>query len=299
VGWDTVYAVEGQSPEEQAANPNGNYEAISPDYFRTMGIRILAGRDFTDADTSTAPGVVIVNESTARRHWPGQSALGKHLRLGRDLKTPWLTVAGVVNDVRYREWEAVRPDFYIPFTQRAQHRSDFVVRTTGDPAALVQAVRREVFAIDPNQPISNVTTVSKLVDRAIARSRFTATVLAGLAFCAVALAAIGIYGVLSYAVVQRTTEIGVRMALGATRAEILRLVGASGMRIAISGAAAGLAAAFVLIRFLRSQIYGIGAFDGLAWLAASGALLAVAAAACLLPAWRAAAIEPARALSQE
>lgn len=299
VGWDTVYTVEGQSPEQQAANPNGNYEAISPQYFGTMGMRVIAGRDVADSDTETAPGVVIVNESTARRHWPNETAVGRHVRLSKDPKAPWLTVVGVVNDVRYREWEAVRPDFYVPYTQRAQHRSDFVVKTAGDPAELTAAVRREVFAIDPNQPISNVTTMSKLADAAIARSRFTAAVLAGLAACALALAALGVYGLLAYTVAQRTTEIGIRMALGATRRQILGLVSVSGMRIAIAGAVAGLAVAFILIRYLRSQLYGVGAFDAVSWIGAAAALLVVAGAACVVPAWRAAAVEPARALARD
>jgi len=142
VGWDAVYALEGRTPGEIASNPNGNYEAISPDYFRTMGIRLIAGRDFSGADTDKTPGVVMINQSTARRHWPGENAVGNRLRLSKDPKAPWLTVAGVVNDVRYREWESARPDFYIPYTQRAQHRSDFVIRTNSDPGALSEAVRK-------------------------------------------------------------------------------------------------------------------------------------------------------------
>src|SRR6185295_865406 len=127
-GWDTTYAAEGQGPEFQKANPNGNYEAVSPDYFRTMGIRLLAGRDFTHADSDTAPGVAIVDEGTARRLWPNGNAVGRHLRVGGE-KAPWLTVVGVASQVRYREWESARPDLYIPYLQRAQHRSDFVVKT--------------------------------------------------------------------------------------------------------------------------------------------------------------------------
>ncbi len=169
VGWDTVYSVEGQPAAEQLRNPNGNYEAISPDYFRTMGIHMIAGRDFTAGDASTSQGVVIVNEGTAKRNWPAGDAVGKHVRLGRNVKAPWLTVVGAV---RYREWEAVRPDFYVPLTQRAQHRSDFVVKTHGDPWALAAAVRKEVFAVDKNQPISNVTTMDRLVKGALARARF-------------------------------------------------------------------------------------------------------------------------------
>ena len=298
-GWDTVYAVEGQSPEEQKNNPNGNYEAISPDYFRTMGIRMLAGRDFADTDTEKAQGVVILNESTAKRHFGSGTAVGRHLRLGTNPTAPWLTVVGVVSDVRYREWEAARPDFYIPYTQRAQHRSDFVVRTSGDPASLIAAVRREVFAVDPNQPISNVTTMEALVDRALSRSRFISTVLSVLAACALALAAIGIYGVLSYTVAQRTGEIGVRMAIGATPASILRLVTGSALRVTAAGAVAGLALAAALARTVSSLLFGIQVWDPFAWTAASGILFLAAAVACVVPAVRASAVDPARALATE
>jgi predicted permease len=299
VGWDTVYTVEGQSPEEQKNNPNGNYEAISPGYFHTMGIRLIAGRDFTGADTEKAPGVVILNESTARRHFPNGDAVGRHLRLSKDSKAPWLLITGVAADVRYREWEAARPDFYIPYTQRAQHRSDFVVRTTGDPMSLIAAVRREVFAVDPNQPVSNVTTMEALVDRALSRSRFISMVLSVLAACALALAAIGIYGVLSYTVAQRTAEIGVRMAVGATPASILRLIGSSAFRVTAAGALAGLVTASVLARTVSSLLFGIEVWDPLAWTGASALLCAAAAIACVVPALRASAVDPARALSAE
>ncbi|MBC7788827.1 MAG: ABC transporter permease, partial [Anaerolineae bacterium] len=299
VGWDTVYTVERQSPEEQLRNPNGNYQAISPDYFRTMTVRLIAGRDFSASDTESAPGVVIVNEGTARRHWPQLDAIGKRVRLSKDSKAPWLTVVGIARDVRYREWEAVRPDFYIPYTQRAQHRTDFVVKTTGDPRTFAAAVRREVLAIDKNQPISNVTTMAALVDRAIARSRFVGVVLTALAASALLLAAIGIYGVLSYTVVQRTKEIGIRMAVGATSSKIIWLVMAGGLRVVALGTIAGGAAAALLTRFISSLLFGITAADPIAWLTAACALLLAATVACMLPALRATVVDPVRALQSE
>jgi putative ABC transport system permease protein len=299
VGWDTTYTVEGQSPEAAKGNPNGNYEAISPDYFRTMGIRFLEGRDFRTADVEVAPGVVIINAGTARRHWPGRSAIGRRIRLNPDPKAPWLTVAGVVSDVRYREWQSAQPDFYVPYTQRAQHRTDFVVKTAGDPEALAEAVRRKVLAIDPQQPISNVTTMERLVDRAISGSRFVAMVLTLLSACALGLAAIGIYGVLSYAVALRTWEIGIRIALGSTPGQVLGLIAASGMRTAMYGAAAGIAAAIALVRVLSSLVYGVGLSDPAAWASAVCALFAAAMAACVVPARRAAKVDPARVLAAE
>src|SRR5262249_27700599 len=155
VGWDTTYTVEGQSEVERRANPNGNYEAISPAYFRSLRIPLLAGRDVAENDNDTAPGVVIINQSTARRHWPNADPIGRRLRLGDSPRSTWLTVVGVVADVRYREWESARPDLYVPYLQRAQHRSDFVVRTRGNPHLLASAVRQAVFAVDRSQPISN------------------------------------------------------------------------------------------------------------------------------------------------
>ncbi|MBC7924534.1 MAG: ABC transporter permease [Bryobacteraceae bacterium] len=299
VGWDTVYRVEGQTITDAAANPNGNYEAISPQYFETLGIRMRAGRDFGPSDTETAPGVVIINATTAQRHWPEGGAVGRRLRLSADPKAPWLSVVGVVNDVRYREWEASRPDFYVPYTQRAQHRTDFVIRTQGDPGILAEAVRREVFAIDPNQPISQVTTMERIVSRVLARSRLTGLVLTALAVCALGLAALGIYGLLSYTVARRTPEIGVRMAVGATPASVLRLVAVGGLGPVAAGGLAGLASAAILTRIVGSMLYETSPFDVWSWLGSVMLLLATACAACLLPAWQATRIDAARSLSRE
>jgi putative ABC transport system permease protein len=261
-----------------------------------MGIPVLAGRDFVAADNSTASGVVIVNEGTARRFWPGGDAVGKRLRLGSAPSAPWLTVVGVAKDVSYREWESVRPDLYIPLLQRAQHRTDFVIKANADPWTLVAALRREVFAIDKDQPISNVTTMDALVDAALARSRFNGAVLALLAGCAVLLAAIGIYAVLSYSVIQRTPEIGIRMALGATPSKVARLVTASGLRLVLVGVALGLLAAAMVGRLLSGLLYGVTALDLRAYALAAGVLMAVASIACLAPALRSASIDPAKAL---
>ena len=296
VGWDTVYTVEGEAPNRTEANPNGNYEAISPDYFRTMGIRMVAGRDFTAGDTTASPGVVIIDETTARRHWPNGEAVGKRLRLGANPKAPMLTVVGVVKPVRYREWQAAWPDLYIPYTQRAQHRSDFVVKTTGDPAALANAIRREVFSIDKNQPISEVSTMATLVNSALSGSRFNGIVLAALAGCALVLAAIGIYSVLSYAVTQRHGEIGIRMALGASPSRVATLITRDGVGPVLTGMAGGIAGAALVRHLLTSLLFGI---DGLEWTAYVGAgmlLVVVALVACVGPAWRAAGIDPADAL---
>ncbi|MEO8663158.1 MAG: ABC transporter permease [Bryobacteraceae bacterium] len=296
VGWDTTYLVEGQTPTESATNPFGNYEAISPSYFGTMNIRLLEGRDFTEGDNHTAQGVVIINKATAHRHWPQGNAVGRHIRMGRDPKAPWLTVAGVVDDVRYREWEAARPDFYIPYLQRAQHRSDFVVKTSGDPNALVKAVRGAVFSVDKNQPISNVTTMDRLVDAALARARFNSMVLAALAMCAVALAVIGIYGVLAYSVAQRGAEIGIRMAVGATPSRIVSMVTGEGVRLAAMGAAIGLGGAVLASDWIVALLFNVDGLDPVVYLLSATLLVAAGAAASSIPAARASATDPARTL---
>jgi putative ABC transport system permease protein len=296
VGWDAIYDIEGQSPEEQSRNPNANYEAISPDYFKTMGIRLIAGRDFTSADVHTTSGVAIINESTAKKHWPAGDAIGRHIRVGRDPKQPWLTIVGIVRDVRYREWEAARPDLYIPYTQRAQLRSDFVIKTHGDPTALLNAVRNEVSALDPEQAVSNVTTMESLVDRALARSRFNSTILGILAQCALVLAAIGLYGVLSYAVAQRIAEIGIRMAIGASPWDMVRMVTMGGVRLAIYGTFIGVAAAWMVSTAYSALLFKINPLDPLTYIAAIAGLWLLAALAAAGPAIRAAKVDPIRTL---
>jgi putative ABC transport system permease protein len=244
VGWDTQFTVEGQTAAEQAANPDPNYEAISPDYFRTMRIPMLAGRDFSVDDRTGAEPVVIVSAALARRYWPGQEAVGRRIKLARpDGKAPWLKVVAVVTDVRYREWENSRLDIYIPFQQRAPHRSDFVVRTSQDPLALAGEIQRAVYAIDKDQPVSSLTTVESLVAETFALPRFNLTLLAAFASCALALAMAGVFAQLMHSVTQRIHEIGIRIALGARRADVLRLVIVDGIAWTALGIVCGVLAA--------------------------------------------------------
>jgi predicted permease len=296
VGWDTKYTVEGQSPTDSRANPNGNYEAISPGYFRTMAIRLLSGRDFNSADTENAPGAVIINESTAKRHWPQGRAVGARLRLGDPARASWLTVVGVVSDVRYREWESFRPDFYVPYTQRAQHRSDFVVKTRGNPRLLAQAVRHAVFAADRNQPISNVTTIDALVAAALVRAGVTATLIGALALCAAGLAAMGIYGLLSYLVRMQLREIAIRAALGAGPFALARMVLADVLRFVGAGIAVGILGAAAVSRGLRAQFYDLHPFEPYIYALVAAVLVLLAIAASAAPAFRAASIDPASAI---
>ena len=194
---------------------------------------------------------------------------------------------------------AAWPDLYIPFLQRAQHRSDFVVRTAGDPWKLISAVRREVFALDRNQPINNVTTMESLVDSALSRPRFNGAAMTALAGCALLLAAMGIYSVLSYAVTRRRTEIGIRMAIGATPAEIVRLTLRDGVLPVLAGSAVGLVAAAWLKNLAAALLFGAGGVDYAVLGAAAGVLMVTAVAACVAPALRAARTDPARALQSQ
>jgi ABC-type antimicrobial peptide transport system permease subunit len=205
-------------------------------------------------------------------------------------------VVGVVADVRYREWESARPDFYVPYLQRAQHRSDFVVRTRGNPWTLASAVWQAVFSVDKNQPISNVTTLQVLVEVALARARLTAYLVAALAFCATGLAAIGIYGPLSYLVRQRKREIGVRSALGARPSAVARLVALDILRFVAAGLASGIFGAAAATRAFRAQFFGVSPFDLSTYLLVAAALSLVAILAAAMPAWRASTVDPCSAL---
>jgi predicted permease len=290
VGWDSPFTMEGQTSEEQTRNPYANYEAISPGYFGTMGMPLLAGRDFHGADTN---GVVIINEATARRYFGAVDAVGKHVKLGSG---PWLEVVGVVKDAHYREWEAARVDLYVPFEQRAQHRSDFVVRTTGNPEAIAESVRREVLRLNPEQPISSVTTIEKLVDGALARPKFLSLVLNLFGAVAAILAMTGLYAVLRFVFASREKELAIRAAIGAAPGDLLRLVLAHGLKRTIAGVVAGLAGGLAVTRWIEPLLFDVPAYSVAAWSAAVGVLFVIAALAALGPARRAARIDPARVL---
>jgi putative ABC transport system permease protein len=300
VGWDPPFAIEGQSPEEQTANPYANYEAISPGYFRTMGIGLLRGRDFTDEDRGDGALVCIVNELMAEKYWPGQDPVGKRLRFGKaNSNAPWLTVVGVAGDVRYREWDAVRPDIYVPFLQNSEYRTDFVVRTKTDPLSLSESFRREVYALDKDQAVAGVTTMDKLVSDALARPRFNTMLLGLFAALALVLSALGVYGVMAYTVSQQTHEIGIRMALGAQGRDVLRMVLSQGLKLILIGVAIGVAASFALTRLMTSLLYGVSNLDPLTFVAVAALLSGVALLACYLPARRATKVDPMEALRYE
>jgi len=283
------FSIDGITPEKIVY-----CNAITSDYFRTMGISLQAGRSFEPADALR--GVTIVNQAFARKYFGDQNPMGRTLHFGKARAT----IVGIAPDVKNRELDA-RPDeeIYLPYAQMPNVFLDIAVRTSSDPAALVNAVRGELRAIDPDQPLSRVLTMEKILDDGVAPRRFEAVLLGTLAALAFVLALAGIYGVISYSVSLGTREIGIRMALGAQRIEVLRLVMRRGLLPVLAGVAIGTAASFAATRALESWLYGIGAMDALTYAAVALTLLAVSLLAAYVPARRATAIDPLAALRYE
>jgi putative ABC transport system permease protein len=305
--WGWPYRVEARPIPRPGESPNATYRAVLPGYFATMRQPILRGRDVAFTDTLDAPGVVLVNEFLARHTWPGEDPLGKRIAFdGPDDHPSWVTVVGVVKNAVRSEWgEQPEDEAYLSFLQRkallaSPHPQEayatFVVRTDGDPADLAPSLRSAVREIDPTLPVSAVETMTAVVSEATARPRFQTLLLTAFAAVAALLAAVGIYGVMSYAVSQRRREIGVRIAIGAEPGAVLRMVVGQGMAVALAGASVGVAGALLLTRLMSSLLYGVTASDPATYAAVAAGLLAIAFAASFLPARRASRIDPMRAL---
>jgi putative ABC transport system permease protein len=276
---------------------------VSNDHFRAMGIPLKSGRLFTDEDRAETTPVVVINEAMARRFWPGQDAVGKRIRWGGwNPPGGWLTVAGVVADVKFSSLESESPlTVYMPVFQLPRIRRDaiFIARTTSDPSSLAAAMRREIAAVDADLPVYDVRTMNQVIAESVAQRRFTMGLLAIFAGAALSLAAIGLYGVLSYAVTQRTREIGLRMALGGRRIDVLGMVVGQGMKMAMIGALAGLLASLALTRLMKGLLFGLSASDPLTFVAVALLLAMVALVACWIPALRATKVDPMIALRCE
>jgi putative ABC transport system permease protein len=281
--------------------PHPAFHMVSPSYIDALSIPLLRGRNFTDADTDTASQVALINATMARRFWPNEDPTGKRFHFGHPGSTePWIEIIGVVGDTKlYGLSNPSRLELYLPLQQ--SHPSDMflVLRSAIDPASLTPAVREAVASIDKDQPVFNVNTMKQLVDDSVATRHITLVLLGLFSGLALLLAAIGIYGVISYSVQQRTHEIGIRMALGAQRRDVLRLVVGQGVKLAALGIAIGIAAAFGLTRLMASLLFGVGAYDPVAFVTAAIILLLVAIAACYFPARRAIAVDPMVALRYE
>jgi putative ABC transport system permease protein len=301
VGWDYDYAVEGQSLDEARRNALANYESITPHYFQTFGIPLKAGRKFEAHDTADTPRVVIISESMAQRFFgsPG-AAIGKRLKLDpADPDELWQSIVGVAGDVRYRELQTSRLDLYVPHAQSTPSLNHFAVRATLEPAQTLALVRREVGLLDPNQAVSRVASMNELAAIQLARPRFNALLLNWLAGLAMLLAGLGIFGVMGFSVAQRTSELGLRIALGAQPGNIMGLVLKQGMKLAGLGVVLGLAGAVCLTRWLASLLYGVSATDPLTFVVIALLSMSVALLACWIPARRAMKVDPIVALRYE
>jgi putative ABC transport system permease protein len=270
-----------------------------------MGIPVKQGRSFTPSDNEQAIPVAIINETMARQYWPGENAIGKRFKLGDPTENiPWITTVGIAGDVRQMGIdEPVKAEMYFPFQQTGDQMfyapRDLAIRTSVDPLSLVAGVRNEIHQVDPDQPISNVRTMDQVLGEETSSRRLGMTLLAIFAALALLLATLGIYGVLAYFVVQHTQEIGVRMALGAQRSDILHLVVKKGMSLALLGVVIGLGAALALTRLMSSLLYGVGAADPMTYATIAGLLTLVAFLACYIPARRATKVDPMVALVYE
>jgi putative ABC transport system permease protein len=276
----------------------------SPQYFQTMGIALLNGRDFNDADAEGTLPVAVVDESFARRFYPNEDPVGKRIkRGGPNSARPWKTIVGVVRQVRNQRLDATSlPQAYFPVFQEAgeMYNLSFAARASGgDPSSLAPSVRAAVLAVDRNQPIFDVKPLRQIVADSIALRRLALMLLVVFAVVAVLLAGSGIYGVMAYAVTQRTREIGIRMALGAPRGDVLRLVVWQGLKLALCGVALGLVVALALTRLLRALLFGVSATDPLTFVGITLLLLVVALVAALVPARRATKVDPLAALRHE
>jgi len=294
--------IEGYPPPE--FKPGGEMQAagirsVSPDYFRTMGIPLRRGRMLADPDREATQPVAVINEAMARKYWPNEEAIGKRVKpAASDL--PWLEIVGVVGDVRHQGLERrPAPELYVTLPQSPPSQVNFVVRTASNPAALAASVRRVVSDLDSDQPVYRLLTMEDLVADSSATPRFRTVLLSAFGGLALLLAAVGIYGVLSFLVAQRTREIGIRMALGARQRDVFQIIIRQGMKLVVVGIAIGVTAAFALSHLLRSFLYEVAPTDPLALTAVTFILTAVGIVACLLPARRAARVDPMVALRSE
>ncbi len=296
---DSSFTIEGRPIDDTHPGPDEEIRLVSADYFRSLEIPLQRGRFFTNADNLDAPPVVIVNQALAERYWPNDNALGKRMQLPTREGPVWATIVGIVGDMHHRGLDQpVKPEFYVPLTQAPYPAVILAVRSAQDPTGLTSAIRREVQAIDPTLPIAHVRTLEQVIADSIAPRRLSVSLLTVFAGIALVLASVGIYGVMSFLVVQRTHEIGVRMALGAQRSDVLRLIITHAGALIGAGTVLGLIVALLSTSALRSVLYEVSVLDLSTFLLVTLILTLVALAASYIPARRATRADPMIALGR-
>ena len=297
-----AFAIEGRPDAKPYEGPESGFHQVSPGYFRVLGIPLLRGRAFDARDVRQAPGAVIVSDTLAKRYWAGEDPVGRRVSFGVNDKgeRDWTTIIGVAADVRQKGLHTdPRPEAYVPYTQAPSRYATLVVGSALDSSGLAASLGREVQAVDPDVPVYDVRTMREVLDGSLASRRFNMALLALFAVMAVLLAAVGLYGVLAYMVTQRTHEIGVRVALGAQKRDVLRLVVGQGMALALGGVVLGILGALALTRVLATLLVGVAVTDPWTFGAVAVLLAAVAFLACYVPARRAARVDPMIALRYE
>jgi putative ABC transport system permease protein len=287
----------------KSALPSAAFATVSPGYFGAMGIEFVRGRDFTPHDSDTAPRVVIVNESFARRYFPNEDPIGKQIKPGlstTEKDVPWRQIVGIVRDVKLLKLsEEAGPAYYVPYAQGLITSLHIIVRTAGSPAAAVADVRNAIVARDRELAVADVLTMDEYLDRSRASARFDTVLLGLFAALGLGLTGLGLYGVTANAVAERTHEFGVRMALGANAGAVLKTVLRRGLALAATGLVLGIGVAVLASRLLIALLYDTSPFDALTFACGSAAVLIVALLACFIPARRATSVNPIAALRQE
>jgi len=291
-------------PVAKKDQPSADFFNVDPGYFKTMSIPMIKGRDFDDRDKHKSAPVIIVSETFARQIFPGEDVIGKRIKPGisvfEDEETPWREIVGVVGDVKNRALNTEpRPVYYVPQAQVPFNQEIIVVKTTGDPHALVKAATKEVGTLDGDLAVFGVKTMEEYISRSVSTPRFNTTLLSIFAAVALVLTVVGLYGVMSYAVAQRTNEIGIRLALGAQTRDVLSLIIGQGLRLVLVGLAIGLLGAFALMRVISGLLFGVTAKDPMTFIVVSVVLAVIALLACYVPARRATRVDPLEALRYE
>jgi len=303
IAYDSVFSVEGRPPVNPNDVPITSHRLVSPDYLKTLAVTLIKGRLIDETDRVGKPPVVIVSEELARQAWPREDPLGKRIKRVRPNQNfPWMTVIGVVKNVKEDlfNYRINRPVWYVPFAQLENNFPvNLVVRTSSDPASVTAAVREAIHAVDPDQPVSNVMTMNENLAGVLVTERFSAILMNALGASGLLLAALGLYGVMAYSVSQRTAEIGVRVALGAQRIHVLRLILGHGAKLTLLGVVIGVAAAWALTRLLSGLLFEVNATDPATFLSISLLLVSIALIACFLPARRVLSVDPMIALRAE